>query len=78
MNKSLGCLKSYQSNLLYFNLLDFYASKLTLSNWNGWNIQFLTTSPSPYIHHTPKKKYTLLLDLDETLVHYQTKNNTQG
>jgi hypothetical protein len=52
------------TNLLYYNLLEFYAGRLVGNDWSGWGIEFLETCPSPYIHHSSERKYTLLLDLD--------------
>jgi hypothetical protein len=78
VSRQVGCIKSYPSNLLYYNLLHFYASKLAGTNWTGWGIEFLETCPSPYIHHPAEKKFTLLLDLDETLVHYRNTTSNKG
>ena len=78
INKQNGVIKSCPTNLLYYKLLEFYASKLTGGNWQNWNIEFLETCPSPYVHHPSPKKFTLMLDLDETLVHYRNTTATQG
>jgi hypothetical protein len=34
-------LKSYPSNLLYYNLLEFYAGRLTGGEWSSWGVEFL-------------------------------------
>jgi hypothetical protein len=32
----------------------------------------------PYVKNPPSKPYTLVLDLDETLLHYYEKNELEG
>lgn len=39
-------------------------------------MKFLSTSPSPYLHYVPHKQYTLVMDLDETLIHYNEANSS--
>lgn len=62
--KQTAQLKNYPSNLLYYNLLEFYAGRLVGNDWGGLGIEFLETCPSPYIHYPSNQKLTLLLDLD--------------
>ena len=38
----------------------------------------LNSEPSPYIHSINKKKYTLILDLGETLVHFKVNPDNDG
>eukprot|EP00347_Sterkiella_histriomuscorum_P008362 403345391 len=38
----------------------------------------LALIPSPYVKNPTKMKYTLVLDLDETLLHYYEKNEYEG
>ena len=64
VTRQTSCIKSHPSNLLYYKLLEFYAGKLTLVSTAAWGIEFLSTCPSPYVHHESEHKYTLLLDLD--------------
>ena len=62
--------------MAFYKLLEFYslhlASVLPVPNPL---VGFLATCPSPYLHHTASKEYTLVLDLDETLMHYNYRNN---
>ena len=38
INKQTGIIRSCPTNLLYYKLLEFYASKLTGGNWQYWSI----------------------------------------
>ena len=40
--------------------------------------KFFKPLPAPYLISPPSKPYTLILDLDETLVHFQIKSNKGG
>ena len=40
--------------------------------------KFFKPLPAPYLISPPTKPYTLILDLDETLVHFQIKSNNGG
>ena len=56
----------------YHDLFLFISLYLTIfENIVGFlNIPFLTVAPAPYILEPSKKKFTLVLDLDETLAHF--------
>ena len=41
------------------------------------NINFIP-KPGPYVHTINHKKYTLVLDLDETLVHFKPDEKSDG
>lgn len=76
--QQLPKLREMPTNLLYYNLLEFFAGRLAGSDWSAWGIEFLETCPSPYLHHPSAHRMTLLLDLDETLIHYRTTSPTKG
>jgi hypothetical protein len=64
-------------NMAFYRLLEFFALHLVemhIGDRPDYSIAFLSTCPSPYLHKPSTKPYTLVLDLDETLVHYNTKN----
>jgi hypothetical protein len=64
------------SNIAFYKLLEFYSLHLaSIMPVPNSLIGFLATCPSPYLHDSPMKEYTLVLDLDETLVHYNSKNS---
>jgi hypothetical protein len=76
--QQLPKLREMPTNLLYYNLLEFFAGRLAGNDWSAWGIEFLETCPSPYLHHPSTHRITLLLDLDETLIHYRTTSPTKG
>jgi hypothetical protein len=64
------------SNIAFYKFLEFYSLHLaSIMPVPNSLIGFLATCPSPYLHDSPMKEYTLVLDLDETLVHYNSKNS---
>ena len=58
-------------NQTFYSLLEHYSFELSMSFTICPEIaKFLSTCPSPYIHTPSTKDYTLVMDLDETLIHY--------
>ena len=75
--------KSYEDiNIFYQQFIlrvENYSGSILASVIFKQNPNFnLNSEPSPYIHSINKKKYTLILDLGETLVHFKVNPDNDG
>ena len=61
----------------YILRVDNFEGSITASSYLKEN-QFFKTLPAPYLTFSPQKPYTLVLDLDETLIHFKIKTNKGG
>ena len=61
----------------YILRVDNFEGSIIASSYLKKN-KFFKPLPAPYLISPPSKPYTLILDLDETLVHFQIKSNKGG
>ena len=61
----------------YILRVDNFEGSIIASSYLKKN-KFFKPFPAPYLVSRPSKPYTLILDLDETLVHFQIKSNKGG
>ena len=61
----------------YILRVDNFEGSITASSYLKEN-HFFKTLPAPYLTFPPQKPYTLVLDLDETLVHFKIKTSKGG
>ena len=61
----------------YILRVDNFEGSIIASSYLKKN-KFFKPLPAPYLISPPTKPYTLILDLDETLVHFQIKSNNGG
>ena len=61
----------------YILRVDNFEGSIIASSYLKKN-KFFKPLPAPYIISPPTKQYTLVLDLDETLVHFKMKTNKGG
>jgi Dullard-like phosphatase family protein len=85
-----GLLKDYLPSIeskTYEEINDFFRLNiLRVDNFEGSIVassylkekKDFESVPAPYIKEPSKKKYTLVLDLDETLVNFKIKSNKEG
>ena len=61
----------------YIVRVNNFDGSITASSYLKKN-KFFKPLPAPYIHFPSKRPYTLILDLDETLVHFKVKSSKGG
>jgi Dullard-like phosphatase family protein len=70
--KSFDQIKNYGEENIFFTQVTINISLLNNNENNKIDISI------PYIKNPPLKKYSLVLDLDETLIHFSIKNSKEG
>ncbi len=70
--KSFDQIKKYGEENIFFTQVTINISLLNNNEKNKTDISI------PYIKNPPLKKYSLVLDLDETLIHFSINNSKEG
>jgi Dullard-like phosphatase family protein len=70
--KTFDQIKNYGEENIFFTQVTINISLLNNNENNKIDISI------PYIKNPPLKKYSLVLDLDETLIHFSIKNSKEG
>ena len=69
---SIESIKKFCEENIFFTQIKIDISFLNNNKINNNNISI------PYINNPPTKKFSLVLDLDETLIHFSIKNKNEG